>query len=168
MNDARHNSKERVRVTGSIANTRICFEVRAHSSTSPPSHRRIFNPLVHTGLPHRKPPLRIWGKYNREYTTLIRLPIKNHVIPTLFTHASNDIFILRRIKQFLVITYAWVKSVRIMWFLIGSLIRVCRSRWMVQIIHGGFVSSHEALVSLVLTEIFSYIYKWEICIWDII
>ena len=36
-----HKVIKRVRESGSIANTRICFEVRAHSSTSPPSHRRI-------------------------------------------------------------------------------------------------------------------------------
>ena len=61
--------RERVRVNGSNANTQICFEVRAHSSTSPPSYRRISNPLVHTGLLHREPPLRIWGNITREYTT---------------------------------------------------------------------------------------------------
>ena len=62
--------KERVRVSGSNTNTRICFEVRAHSSTSPPSYRRIYNSLTY---PHRTPTqgtsTKIWGKYNREYTT---------------------------------------------------------------------------------------------------
>ena len=38
--------RERVRETsGSNANNKICFEVRAPSSTSPPSPRRISNPL---------------------------------------------------------------------------------------------------------------------------
>ena len=47
MNDALHKVKrERVRETsGSNANTRICSEVRVPSSTSPPSPRRISNPL---------------------------------------------------------------------------------------------------------------------------
>ena len=31
--------------------------------------QKDFHELVHKGLPHREPPLRIWGKYNREYTT---------------------------------------------------------------------------------------------------
>ena len=55
MNDARHKVKrkrERIRVNGSNANNKICFEVRAPSSTSPPSHRRILNPLT---CPHRTP-----------------------------------------------------------------------------------------------------------------
>ena len=40
MNDARHNVKEReLRESGSITNTRICFEVRA-TALSPPSHKR--------------------------------------------------------------------------------------------------------------------------------
>ena len=48
MNDARHKYKrERERVNGSNANTEIYFEVRAPSSTSPPSHRRISNPLTY-------------------------------------------------------------------------------------------------------------------------
>jgi len=48
MNDAMHKGKEReLRVNGSNANTNICFEVRAPSSTSPPSSRRIFNPLTY-------------------------------------------------------------------------------------------------------------------------
>ena len=34
-----------LRGNGSNANTKICSEVRAPSSTSPPSRRRIFNPL---------------------------------------------------------------------------------------------------------------------------
>ena len=62
--------RERVRVNGSNANTEICFKVRAHSSTSPPSHRRIFNPL---NCPHRTPTqgtsTKDLGQYNREYTT---------------------------------------------------------------------------------------------------
>ena len=48
--------RERVWESGSNANTRICFEVRAHSSTSPPSHRRISTNLStqgsHTGNLH--------------------------------------------------------------------------------------------------------------------
>ena len=61
--------RERVRESGSNANTEICFEIRAHSSTSPPSHRRISTNLSTLDFPHREPSLRIWGKYNREYTT---------------------------------------------------------------------------------------------------
>ena len=51
MNDAMHNTnKEReLRDNRSNANTKICFEVRAPSSTSPPSPRRISNPL---GVPN--------------------------------------------------------------------------------------------------------------------
>ena len=57
--------KEReFRVNGSNANTEICFEVRAHSSTSPPSHRRISTISSTQDFPHREPPLRIWCKYN--------------------------------------------------------------------------------------------------------
>ena len=54
-NDARHKVKrerDRVRVKGSSANNKICFEVRAPNSTFPPSHRRISNPLT---CPHRTP-----------------------------------------------------------------------------------------------------------------
>ena len=51
MNNAMHNTnKEReLRVNGSNANKEMCFEVRALSSTSPPSLRRISNPL---GVPN--------------------------------------------------------------------------------------------------------------------
>ena len=59
-----HNVRERVRESGSNANTEICFEVRAHSSTSLPSHRRIFTNSSTQDFPHREPPLRILGKYN--------------------------------------------------------------------------------------------------------
>ena len=69
MNDARHNIKERVRESGLNANTEICFEVRAHSSTSPPSHRRISINSSTQDFPHREPPPRIWDNYNLEYTT---------------------------------------------------------------------------------------------------
>ena len=48
------------RDSGSIANTQICFEVRALNSTSPPSHRRIFTNASTQDFPHREPPLRIW------------------------------------------------------------------------------------------------------------
>ena len=57
------NKRERVKETsGSNANTRICSEVRAPSSTSPPTPPcRISNPLVHRGLPPREPsPRRIF------------------------------------------------------------------------------------------------------------
>jgi len=69
MNDARHNVRERVRESGSNANTKICFEVQAPSSTSPPSHRRIFINSSTQDFPHREPPMRIWGNYNWEYAT---------------------------------------------------------------------------------------------------
>ena len=58
-----------LRESGSIASIRICFEVRAHSSTSPPSHRRISTNSSTQDFSHREPPLRIWGNYNWEYTT---------------------------------------------------------------------------------------------------
>ena len=64
-----HNVRERVRESGSNANTEICFEIRAHSSTSPPSHRRISTNSSTQDFPHREPPLRTLGTYNREYTT---------------------------------------------------------------------------------------------------
>ena len=44
--------RERVRANGSSANNKICFEVWAPSSTSPPSPRRISNPLA---CPQRTP-----------------------------------------------------------------------------------------------------------------
>ena len=61
--NARHNIRERARESGSIANTKICFEIRAPSSTSPPSYRRISTNLSTQDFPHREPPLRILGKY---------------------------------------------------------------------------------------------------------
>ena len=65
MNQCKPQCKrERVRESGSNANTRICFEIRAHSSTSPPSHRRISTNSSTQDFPHREPPLRIWGTYN--------------------------------------------------------------------------------------------------------
>ena len=79
MNDARHNIRERVRESGSNSNTEICFEVQAHSSTSPPSHRRISTNSSTQDFPHREPPLRIWGKYNWEYTT----PLSTNTTSTL-------------------------------------------------------------------------------------
>ena len=54
-NDARHKVKrdrDRVRAKGTNTNNKICFEVRAPSSTSPPSHRRIWTPLA---CPQRTP-----------------------------------------------------------------------------------------------------------------
>ena len=50
--ESMHKVIERERVNGSNANNKICFEVRAPSSTSPPSPRRISNPLT---CPHRTP-----------------------------------------------------------------------------------------------------------------
>ena len=71
VNDAIHKGREReLRVNGSSANNKICFEVRAPSSTSPPSHRRFSNPLTYA---HRTPTqgtsTEDLGQYNREYTT---------------------------------------------------------------------------------------------------
>ena len=40
------NKKREFRVNGSNANNKMCFEVRAPSSTSPPSPRRISNTLT--------------------------------------------------------------------------------------------------------------------------
>ena len=34
--------------------------------------------FVHTGLPYREPPQRIWGNYNQEYTT----PLSTNTTPT--------------------------------------------------------------------------------------
>ena len=56
--------RERVRVNGSNAIIAICFEARAPSSTSPPSHRRISTNSSTQDFPHREPPLRIWDNYN--------------------------------------------------------------------------------------------------------
>ena len=50
----------KLRDSESIANTKICFEVRAPSSTSPPLHRRIFTMSSTQDFTHREPPLRIW------------------------------------------------------------------------------------------------------------
>ena len=59
-----------LRVNGSNANKKMCFEVRAPSSTSPPSLRRIFNPLT---CPPRTPTegtsTEDFGQYNWEYRT---------------------------------------------------------------------------------------------------
>ena len=50
MDDAMNKCKEReLRVNRSNANNKMCFEIRAPSSTSPPSLRRISNPL---GVPN--------------------------------------------------------------------------------------------------------------------
>jgi len=76
--DAMHNVRERVRESGSNANTEICFKVRAHSSTSPPSHRRIFTNSSTQDFPHREPPLRILGNYNWEYTTPLSTNTTSH------------------------------------------------------------------------------------------
>ena len=59
MNDARHNISERVRESGSNANTLICFEIRAHSSTFSPSHRSISIISSTQDFLHREPQLRI-------------------------------------------------------------------------------------------------------------
>ena len=75
-----HNMRERERVrdSGSNANINICFEVRAPSSTSPPSHRRIFTITSTQDFPHREPPLRIWVNTNREYTTPLSINTTSH------------------------------------------------------------------------------------------
>ena len=49
------NKEREFRDNGSNANNKMCFEVRAPSSTSPPSPRRISNPL---SCPPREPPPR--------------------------------------------------------------------------------------------------------------
>ena len=77
--ESMHKVIERVRESGSNANTKICFEVRAHSSMPPPSHRRIFTNSSTQDFLHREPPLRIWGKYNWEYIT----PLSTNTISTL-------------------------------------------------------------------------------------
>ena len=86
MNDARHNIKERVRESGSNANTKICFEVRAHSSTFPPSHRRISTNSSAQDFSHREPPLRIWINTIWEYTT----PLLTNTISTLRGKAQSQ------------------------------------------------------------------------------
>ena len=59
-------NKERereLRVNGLNANNKMCFEVQAPSSTSPPSPRRISNPLTcPPRTPQREPPPRILGQ----------------------------------------------------------------------------------------------------------
>ena len=78
MNDAMHNTnKEReLRVNRSNANNKMCFEVRAPSSTSPPSPRRISNPLT---CPPRTPTEGIQMVYRRpEYRTPPIQPIPPH------------------------------------------------------------------------------------------
>ena len=49
---SKERERERVRAKRSSANNKICFEVRAPSSTSPPSHMRILSPLA---CPQRTP-----------------------------------------------------------------------------------------------------------------
>ena len=66
------NKERELRDIGSNTNTRICFEVRAPCSTSPPTPPcRISNPLsVHRGYPPREPsPRRIC--YNTRSTELL-------------------------------------------------------------------------------------------------
>ena len=70
MNQCKAQNKREFRDSASNANIKICFKVRAPSSTSPLSHRRIFTKASTQDFPHWEPPLRIWGYYNnREYTT---------------------------------------------------------------------------------------------------
>ena len=88
--EAMHNvrERERVRESGSNANTKICFEVRAYSSTSPPSHRRISTNSSTQDFPHSEPPLRIWSNYNWEYTP----PLSNKYNLSLeVRHKTNTI-----------------------------------------------------------------------------
>ena len=57
MNNAMHKVKrESLETSGSNANTMICSEVRAPNSTSPPSPRRISNPLYEYRTPLSMPP----------------------------------------------------------------------------------------------------------------
>ena len=60
-----HNTnvkRESLETSGSNANNKICFEVRAPSSTSPPSPRRISNPLYsHQGNPTEEDLLQQWS-----------------------------------------------------------------------------------------------------------
>ena len=84
-----HNVRERVRESGSNANTKICFEVQAHSSTSPPSHRRISTNSSTQDFPHREPPLRIWVNTIWEYTT----PLSNKYNLSLEArHKTNHLY----------------------------------------------------------------------------
>ena len=55
MHNISERERERVRDSGSIANTKICFEVRA-TALRPRLHTEGF-PLYR---PHRESPLRIW------------------------------------------------------------------------------------------------------------
>ena len=86
--DAMHNVRERVRESGSIANTEICFEV--HTTLHPRLHTEGF-PLTrpygtsHTG----KPPLRIWANTIWEYTT----PLSNKYNLSLEArHKTNHLY----------------------------------------------------------------------------
>ena len=90
-----HKVIERVRDSGSIANTQICFEVRAHSSTSPPSQRRISTNLSTQDFQHREPPLRIWGKcnlgvHNSSLQQIQPLHLEARHKPTISTSQMSD------------------------------------------------------------------------------
>ena len=95
--------------------------------------------------------------------TLFRLPIKNHVSLSLLSMqqvVTKHTFIRCRINMSL---DAWVNRLGIAWFFISSLIRVCRSRWTVRIIHKISLIwfSHEAYFEKVShLKIFLYIYPF--------
>ena len=87
MNQCTTQNKEReCRVNGSNANNKMCFEVRAPSSTSPPSPRRISNPLT---CPPRTPTEGTSTEedlYNTGSTELLSQPIQP---PTRQTNTTS-------------------------------------------------------------------------------
>ena len=80
------NKEREFRVNGSNAKTKMYFEVRAPSSTSPPSPRRIFNPLT---CPPRTPTDGTSTEEdlynNREYRTPLST---NNNLPVSYTHLT--------------------------------------------------------------------------------
>ena len=80
-----HNVRERVRESGSNANNKICFEIRAPSSTFPPSHRKIYTISSTQDFPHREPPLRIWANTIWEYI----IPLSPNTTSTLRGKAQS-------------------------------------------------------------------------------
>ena len=67
--ESMHKVRERVRESESIANTRIYFKVRAHSSRP-----RLQTEGFSLTCPHRETPMRIWGNIITGSTQLLSQP----------------------------------------------------------------------------------------------
>ena len=68
--NARHNIKERELESMDQTQTHEYVSRFEHTALCPRLHTEGFLLISSTQeFPHREPPLRIWGKYNREYTT---------------------------------------------------------------------------------------------------